>query len=58
MFYLRNFITDAEADEIMNLAKPLMTRSTVAGQDGENKESDVRTSSYAWLSTKRFPSIN
>ncbi len=32
VFYLQNFITDAEADEIINLAKSRMTRSTVAGQ--------------------------
>jgi hypothetical protein len=32
VFYLKNFITDAEADEIINLAKSRMTRSTVAGQ--------------------------
>lgn len=50
VFYLSNFISDDECDHIMNNAKYKMTRSTIAGQGGTNDVSDVRTSSYAWLS--------
>jgi prolyl 4-hydroxylase len=53
VLYVRNFLSDAECDELIALAMPTFKRSTVAaGRDNQMKDSvnDVRTSSGAWLS--------
>mmetsp|Transcript_18462 Transcript_18462/g.45318 ORF Transcript_18462/g.45318 Transcript_18462/m.45318 type:complete len:762 (+) Transcript_18462:139-2424(+) len=59
---IKNFLSAAEADDVIDTAKPLMKRSTtmVSGsQTGGEKTgvNDVRTSSTAWLMDREVPVV-
>eukprot|EP01121_Diplochlamys_sp_Union-15-3_P001541 TRINITY_DN1132_c0_g2_i2.p1 TRINITY_DN1132_c0_g2~~TRINITY_DN1132_c0_g2_i2.p1 ORF type:complete len:144 (-),score=12.24 TRINITY_DN1132_c0_g2_i2:76-477(-) len=47
--YYHNFITDDEANHIMKLVTPILTKSTVVSETGANIESNHRTSMGAFL---------
>lgn len=51
IFVLHNFLSDAECDHLINLAKPRMTKSAVVDNDtGKSVDSEVRTSSGTFFS--------
>jgi len=47
--YYRGFITDEEANHIMQMVLPILTESTVVGAGGKNVKSDHRTSTGAFI---------
>ncbi|KAG6767101.1 hypothetical protein POTOM_028280 [Populus tomentosa] len=48
-FIYHNFLTKAECDYLINLAKPHMQKSMVVSSSGKSKDSRVRTSSGTFL---------
>ena len=49
-YLLRHFLTDEECDHLMDIAKRELAPSTVVGEGGTSKMSDIRTSAGMFLS--------
>ena len=55
---VHNFLTPAECDHLISLAKPFMARSTVVDNvSGERQPSKVRTSSGMFLARGQEPTV-
>jgi len=52
-YVIENFLSDFEAEEIINIADPMMKVSTVGNKDGGGQRTDsTRTSRNAWVGRK------
>ena len=54
-FIIKNFLNDFEADAIVKLAKPTLSKSIVGDVDSGAFESDTRTSRNTWLPRHKSP---
>ena len=58
VFIIENFLSDAEATEIIRLAKPTLHHSSVGDVTAGAFESDTRTSVNSWIPREKTPLID